>query len=236
MSKRFLIVNADDFGQSHGINRGIIESHEHGIVTSTSLMVRWPAAAEAADYARTHPEFSVGLHVDLGEMFYRGGDWSYLYEVVPVEDENAVAREVEQQLQEFLRLMGRPPSHFDSHQHVHRSEPCRSILLEHARRLGVPLRDCCPSIRYCGEFYGQTGKGLPYPDAIGVDGLSAILRSLDNTLTELGCHPALSEDVDSMYRTERNLEVVALCDPRVRVTLANEKIVLRSFHYVKNCY
>ena len=41
---RHLIVNADDFGQSAGINRGIIEAHEHGIVTSTSLMVRWPAA------------------------------------------------------------------------------------------------------------------------------------------------------------------------------------------------
>lgn len=49
---RFLIVNADDFGQSPGVNRGIIEAHEHGIVTSASLMVRWPAATEAAAYGR----------------------------------------------------------------------------------------------------------------------------------------------------------------------------------------
>ena len=49
---RRLIVNADDFGQSPGVNRGIIEAHQHGIVTSASLMVSWPAAAEAAAYGR----------------------------------------------------------------------------------------------------------------------------------------------------------------------------------------
>jgi len=46
--QRYLIVNADDFGQSQGVNRGVIAAHEHGIVTSASLMVRWPAAIEAA--------------------------------------------------------------------------------------------------------------------------------------------------------------------------------------------
>jgi predicted glycoside hydrolase/deacetylase ChbG (UPF0249 family) len=51
-TNRYLIVNADDFGQSHGVNRGVIEAFENGIVTSASLMVRWPAAVEAAAYAR----------------------------------------------------------------------------------------------------------------------------------------------------------------------------------------
>ena len=46
------IVNADDFGQSPGITRGVIAAHERGIVTSASLMVRWPSANEAAAYAR----------------------------------------------------------------------------------------------------------------------------------------------------------------------------------------
>ena len=62
---RYLIVNADDFGQSTGINKGVIQAHEEGIVTSASLMVRWPAAPEAAAYARNRPGLSVGLHVDL---------------------------------------------------------------------------------------------------------------------------------------------------------------------------
>ena len=68
---RFLIVNADDFGQSAGVNRGVAMAHEQGIVTSASLMVRWPAATGAAAFGRAHPGLSVGLHVDLGEWARR---------------------------------------------------------------------------------------------------------------------------------------------------------------------
>src|SRR6266568_9642133 len=52
---RYLIVNADDFGFSEGVNRGILEAHDKGIVTSASLMVERPAAVEAADRARERP-------------------------------------------------------------------------------------------------------------------------------------------------------------------------------------
>src|SRR5215469_1414329 len=97
-SERHLIVNADDFGQSRGVNRGIITAHEHGIVTSASLMVRWPAAAEAAAYARSHPALSLGLHFDLGEWICRNGTWLPLYEVVPGGDAAAVVSEIGRQL------------------------------------------------------------------------------------------------------------------------------------------
>ena len=56
--KKYLIVNADDFGLSPGANRGIMGAHEHGIVTSASLMVRWPVAAEAAAYLKVKPRTS----------------------------------------------------------------------------------------------------------------------------------------------------------------------------------
>src|SRR4030095_4795665 len=92
--EKYLIVNADDFGQSPGINRGIIEAHEHGIVTSASFMTRWPAAGEAASYAREHPKLSVGLHLDLGEWVYRAEEWVPLYTVIPVDDPSADALEL----------------------------------------------------------------------------------------------------------------------------------------------
>ena len=60
MLPRTLIVNADDFGQSAGITCGIVEAHEHGIVTSASLMVSWSASAAAAAYARTRAALSTG--------------------------------------------------------------------------------------------------------------------------------------------------------------------------------
>ena len=62
---RRLIVNADDFGLSAGVNRGILEAHVAGVVTSASLMVNTPAFAVAAAAARQAPSLSVGLHLNL---------------------------------------------------------------------------------------------------------------------------------------------------------------------------
>src|SRR5579884_3453160 len=99
-AKKHLIVNADDFGLTSGVNRGIIEAHEHGIVTSASLMVRGAAAKEAADYALGRAELSVGLHLDLAEWRYANGQWFAAYEVVDASDADAVERECERQLRE----------------------------------------------------------------------------------------------------------------------------------------
>src|SRR5436853_7843493 len=127
ITNRQLIVNADDFGQSHGINRGIIEAHEQGIVTSASLMVRWPEAEDAAAYGREHPELSIGLHLDLCEWIYGEDAWSPLYEGVTLDDREAVADEVARHLEIFRRRMGRDPTHLDSYHHVHRSHRRHSI-------------------------------------------------------------------------------------------------------------
>jgi predicted glycoside hydrolase/deacetylase ChbG (UPF0249 family) len=226
---RQLIVNADDFGQSHGINRGVIEAFENGIVTSASLMVRWPAAEEAADYARKHPDFSLGLHLDLCEWICRDDLWEPLYEVVAAHDEDAIKQEVAKQLDTFKCLVGHEPSHLDSHQHVHRSEPVRSIMVETARRLAVPLRDFSNEVKYCGRFYGQGANGYPYPEGIRVSDLIDCLRSLPAGVTELGCHPGWPDDLTSMYSTERLTELEVLCDPAVRVAVDEEEIWLSSF-------
>jgi predicted glycoside hydrolase/deacetylase ChbG (UPF0249 family) len=220
---RELIVNADDFGRSAGTNAGIITAHEQGIVTSASLMVRWPAAELAASYARVHPQLSVGLHVDLTEWSYRDGEWVLVYENAPA------AEEVQAQLARFRELMGRDPTHIDSHQHVHREEPLGSLLIELAGALGVPLRERSPGITYCGRFYGQSGKGYPCPEAITVEALVALVEELPNGVTELGCHPGLDPELDSSYRDERLREVETLCDPRVRAALERAGVRLRSF-------
>jgi len=212
------------------VNRGIIQAFEEGIVTSASLMVRWPAANEAAKFAIEHPNLSLGLHLDLGEWICRGDDWVPLYEVVDLENSNAVAEEVSRQVSTFHRLMGRPPTHIDSHQHVHLNEPVRTVAGNLAGEANVPLRSCTSQVRYCGDFYGQTANGSRLPDVISVDGLIGILRMLSPGLTELGCHPGLDNDLDTMYNAERCQEVRVLCDPRIRAALASEGIELRSFN------
>jgi len=227
--ERFLIVNADDFGLSGGVNRGVALAHERGILTSASLMVRGTAAAEAAAYARAHPALAVGLHVDFGEWVYEGETWVQREAVVPTDDPAAVAAEAARQLERFRELLGANPTHLDSHQHAHRAEPAGAAMRALARQLGVPLRLAAGGIRYCGSFYGQAEKGYPYPEGITVEALLRLLRGLPPGTTELACHPAAEADTGSVYDAERVVECRALCDPRVRETLQAEGIVLRSF-------
>lgn len=229
-SDRLLIVNADDFGQSPGVNSGMIKAHERGIVTSASLMVRWPAADEAAAYGRDTRGLSIGLHVDLGEWAYRKEQWTPVYEVASLEDANAVNAEVQNQLRAFRKLLGRDPTHLDSHQHVHCREPSvKAALLQLSRRLRIPLRRYTHSVRYCGDFYGQADTGLPMPHLIDAESLIGILNRLPAGITELGCHPAEWIDVETMYGKERQKELEVLCDPRVQDAITNEGILLRSF-------
>jgi predicted glycoside hydrolase/deacetylase ChbG (UPF0249 family) len=223
VSERELIVNADDFGRSELTNAGIIRAFEDGIVTSTSMMVRWPAAPDAARYAREHRDLSVGLHLDLAEWDYRDGEWVVAYEVDAPADQ-----ELERQLARFRQLLGREPTHLDSHQHVHGEEPVASLMGDAAKMLGVPLR-ACSGIPYRGDFYGQSGKGEPYPQGITVASLVSFLERLPAGTTELGCHPGLDAELESGYRLERLTEVRTLCDPRVRDAIDNEGIVLCSF-------
>jgi predicted glycoside hydrolase/deacetylase ChbG (UPF0249 family) len=226
---RHLIVNADDFGLTPGVSRGILLAHQHGIVTSASLMVRPPGALDAVARSREYPRLSLGLHLDLGEWTYRHGTWTPLYEVVALDDARAVVDEVHRQLDAFRTLVGRDPTHIDSHQHVHRREPVRAAVGELARDLAVPLRHFTPEIRYCGRFYGQSTEGTPMPDAIRVDALIAILATLPPGTTELACHPGEDDVTGTMYRSERARESAVLCDPRVTAVLAEQEIELCSF-------
>jgi len=60
-----LIVNADDFGLTSGVNQAVIEGHERGIITSATVMANMPAFDEAVRLAQAHPSLGVGLHFNL---------------------------------------------------------------------------------------------------------------------------------------------------------------------------
>ncbi len=235
MIKKTLIVNADDFGLTAGVNAGIIRAHEQGIVTSASLMVRGAAVAEAAAYAQSRPQLGVGLHVDLCEWRCVHDEWKLAYEVVPLADERAVAAEVERQLDAFQKIMGRWPDHLDSHQHVHHDEPLKSILAGHAKKLGVVLRQADARVNYCGAFYGQSDKGYAYHEGISVEALLKILRELPPGVSELCCHPGLDGELDSVYRVEREMECATLGDARVRAAMVEQGIGLVTFAAWQAC-
>ena len=167
-------------------------------------MVRWPAAPEAASYAREHPSLSLGLHVDLGERVFCAGEWVPLYTVVSLQDTAAIAAEVSRQLDLFYRLMGCGPSHIDSHQHVHLREPVNTILTQMARDLGIALRHCSPDVCYRGNFYGQTAEGAPLPNVISVDGLDTHPGDVASGVHGAGMPSSgAAATCDTMYRHER---------------------------------
>ena len=106
-------------------------------------------------------------------------------------------------------------------------------MIDLARRIGVPVRHFHDQVRYSGLFYGQTGKGESFPAGISVDHLGTVLAGLEPGTTELGCHPGDGDDVESMYRTERAIELRTLCDPQVRQALTEGDIHLGSFHAIR---
>jgi predicted glycoside hydrolase/deacetylase ChbG (UPF0249 family) len=229
--ERVLVVNADDLGLCETVNEGIFAAHEGSIVTSASLMVRQGAAPAAAERAAGHPELAVGLHIDLGEWNYGAGEWTLAYSHCDSEDPAAVEAECRAQLERFRSLLGRDPTHLDSHQHAHESEPLKGVATALAAELGVPLRN--RAVRYEGGFYGQSGKGEPFPEGITVGRLLELIRALPPGWTEIGCHPAAGPVPTSSYDAERQIELATLRDPQVENLLNVTKIKLCSFAQAK---
>ena len=218
---RFVIVNADDFGASSGVNRGIVECHRNGILTSASMMVTGAAVEEAVSLSRENPELSIGLHWDVVGEDERDFD---------LEDHDAVSREYQSQLGRFIELIGRPPTHVDSHHHTHSEEGVRDLFRELVAPLGVPLRGD-GQVTFIGGFYGQWDYGVTELEHIGVEALQGILRDeVSEGWTEVSCHPGyMTPDYRTTYATEREVEIRTLTDPRIRETIAELGISLASY-------
>ena len=188
-----LVVNADDLGYAAGVDRGIVEAHERGILTSTSLMVDGASAEHGVALAARAPRLGIGLHG-----------------VVDGVEPERCEGELERQLGRFRELVGRAPTHVDSHHHLHREPALRPVFEAFATRHGLPLRD--RDLPHEGGFYGG--------ESIEVDALLALLGRLAGD-AELGCHPGYADGLRSRYTTERETELRTLTDPRVRARVAD---------------
>ncbi|MEN8162701.1 MAG: carbohydrate deacetylase [Acidobacteriota bacterium] len=228
-SAKALIVNADDLGRTPGINDGIFEAHERGLVTSATLMVAYPAAEKAAIRCETLPDLGIGLHVQLS-----GGTPVLPPEQLPslVDAEgrlpkfpdglggaapDEVMAEAKAQFDRFLELCGRLPTHLDSHHHSHRNPMVCDALIALARDHHLPIRNASPDVK---ERVRQ--EGLPTNDHFvekffGEDArleiLLEVLRSLGPGITEIMCHPAhVDEELrsSSSYAEQRQQELEIL--------------------------
>lgn len=175
---RRLIVNADDWGLSHGVSDGILAAHRHGIVSSTTVLVT--ADLDREQVARLRDSgLGVGLHVNLtlGQPLTRGrslvdGNGRFVRDArraaarVSAAD---VRAEVEAQVERFESALKRRPTHLDTHHHVGLHPPVRDVLLEVAHALDVAVRSQnaearsrarSARLRTPDHFFGESG-----PDA-----------------------------------------------------------------------
>ena len=146
---RRLVVNADDFGISRGVNRGIVEAHRSGLVTSASLMANLPSAEDALTRAAICPDLGLGLHltltagrplcppemvptlVDPDGQFLVLGTLLARLSLGRVHPDD-IRRELTAQVEWALRR-GVRPDHADSHHHVHVHPRVAPIVIALAR-------------------------------------------------------------------------------------------------------
>lgn len=246
---KLLIVNADDFGRTPGVNRGVLEAHTRGIVTSATLMVNYPAAAEAATLTKDHAALGVGLHVQftgsaaptsppeqVRSLVDTSGRFHARPDALADADPREVLAETRAQLRRFRELMGRQPTHFDSHHHAHKLPGVIEALVTLAWETGLPVRGASAEVRT-----RLRGEGLPttdhfiedfYDRGATLEGLIAVLVRLEPGTSELMCHPARVDDelrASSGYAEPRERELEALLHDEVRQTIQAAGIKLVSF-------
>lgn len=219
--KKYCIVNGDDFGASPGINRGIAEAHQHGILTSTSLMVDMPGAEEAAELSRDLSRLSVGIHVTITSEDF--------IPLIDFDSPDQCRAELERQCIRFQDLMGRLPTHIDAHHNIHRDPRVELYFLELSISQNLPLRENS-AVRYFSNFYGQW-DGETHLEQISESSMCTMLATeIGYGFTELSCHPGyIDPNFQSSYGIERETELQTLCSPVTKQEISDLGIELINY-------
>jgi predicted glycoside hydrolase/deacetylase ChbG (UPF0249 family) len=161
MEKR-LIINADDFGLCESINKGIVEAHTKGVLTSTTIMTNMPAAEQAVELAKNLPTLGLGVHLNLtaGKPLSKDNTVKLILDsqgyfalspgklalasLISGKVRIAIEAELASQIQ-WLIDKGVKPTHLDSHKHIHSFPSIFPIVCRLAKRFGIP------AIRYTFE-------------------------------------------------------------------------------------
>lgn len=249
MELKKLIVNADDFGMTEGNTIATIICHETGILTSTTLMINMPFADLAAKLAAKHPTLGVGIHLVLtvgkplvdGATSYTDENGNFRrpksYEDGhPHADLDELYTEWKAQIEKFIELMGKKPTHIDSHHHVHMLPWHMEVTKRLAKEYDLPIRleafdDDYPyeHAHLARGFYDETANAT-YFSQDNPFGL------VDHEISEIMCHPAMLDQrlLDmSSYAIPRARELATLRSVEVKDWIKATDIQLINFHDLK---
>lgn len=218
---KLLVVNADDLGYDPEIDRGILEAHARGIVTSATAMVETPFAPGALLGApRT---LGIGLHAVLD----------------PGAGREAAEASLRRQLARFRDLRGAEPTHLDSHKHAHAVKDVLEAMAEVAREAGLPVRAVDGRMREAlrargvlaaDHFLGDASRRPAWSDGA----LLAALPAVGEGVTELMAHPGYAPSLArTSFGAEREVELRALCNPEARRLLAEAGVRLCNYADVR---
>lgn len=200
---KYLIVNADDFGYSYGVNRGIIAAHVNGVVTSTSVLVNRIAAAEATNLSK-YPNLSVGLHFDIKNP------------------DNATS-ELLKQVEKLKNMIGKMPSHIDVHKILDRSPELDAVLRAYSDEHKIPVRQL-GFAKFIDSYHGPHSGG-----DLSVDRFKLAINQATDPYNEIMCHPGYCDDYllqNSAYSQPREQELKTLCDPSLKDYIAQKDLKL----------
>ncbi|MGR5065217.1 ChbG/HpnK family deacetylase [Photobacterium sp. DNB22_13_2] len=252
-----LIINADDFGLTKGVNAAIVEAINNGVVMSTTLMVNQLGTADAIDLIHTHKLESIGLHVNLtlGKPVSEPGEVSSLvdgngefhsrkYLTDHAEQINAEHVYIEA-MNQYLnaKSYGVEIDHFDSHHFAAFLPNLRDGFIKFANEVGLASRRADYYIddiqalavkttdKFSAQFYGERAniKGLK-------DTILELKGSDKETTVEIMAHPGYSDDELaslSSYTTQREHELSVLLSEEIKIWLQAQEIELIDFKGIK---
>ena len=241
-----LIVNADDFGLSKGVNLGIIEAHKNGIVTSTTLMVTMNEVEHALELAKDYPNLGIGLHLNLTlgkpltncpTLVKENGEFYKPKEKPNHElfDEEEIYQEFLAQYKRFIEIVKRKPSHIDSHLYAHQIFPkVKNVAIRLARENDIAIREFeienYHQAHFIGTFKCVKDEDYESSKRIIIGENSEILKY---DIAELMCHPAYVDNfiyTISSYSLGRIRELEILTSDEVKKFIKANNIELINFY------
>lgn len=171
-----LILNADDFGLTRGVNEGIVRAHRDGILTSTTLMAGGRAFDDAVARSKAAPNLGVGCHLvlvggraisppeEIPSLADASGNFPpTLPQFVAKVSSGAVRpTDIERELRaqiEKIRCAGIEPTHVDTHKHTHVHPVVMNVLGRVAREMGITrVRRPAEELAASWETQSATGR------------------------------------------------------------------------------
>jgi predicted glycoside hydrolase/deacetylase ChbG (UPF0249 family) len=244
-----LVINADDFGLSKGVNLGIIEALRNGIVTSTTLMMNMPEIEHALSLLKENSNLGVGIHLvatagrpvcnSVSSLIQENGQFHSLREISKYARLEDIKKEFQCQIEKFFSL-GITPTHIDSHHHIHTEEQVLIIVLALAKKYGLPVR-CGDKNILKKQSYKEVRTTGYFSDAfygknLTTEKLLDILKLAEEYDTaEIMTHPAYVDQAllnGSSYALPRCKELEILTNSKILSYVKDHNVELINFKHI----